>query len=201
MNPLTRNQKISIIFGILSIIATLIGGGIYFNGISIKNSNLNQSPLCTGENCYQNINYNQVIQEEKRIYVSPEKKLIRANLSDYSFPLKIINERREDYNNIGLLVYVPVEFGVYRVMIEPMDKSEVINKYNNSLQIMMPCYGEPIGEDYVGVCFIESVYSTETKDYKVTLNTRDYPNDFYIKFGLTRLDGNLTNIFRSFGVE
>ncbi|MCK9595758.1 hypothetical protein M0R19_01055 [Candidatus Pacearchaeota archaeon] len=199
MNKWTRNQKIAIIGVIISIIGIVIGGA-YINTNSIKNSDFNQSPTCVGDNCQQNTNY---FQDEKEIYVTPEKRLIRANMSDYSFTLKIVNERNEDYNNIGLLYSVPADYGVYRVMIKPKDETERISKYNNSLQIMLPCYGEPYEGEYWMVCFIESVNRKDEKEYEITINTRNYNNDFEINFGLIDISKypRLINIFRGFGVE
>lgn len=198
---LTRNQWIAIIVGGLTIIGALIAGSIYITLNAVKNSNFNQSPVCVGDNCQQNINY----EEEKEIYVTPEKKLIRANMADYSFPLKIINERDEDYNDIGLVFVLPGDFGstMPPIMIEPKDRSEIISKYNNTMQLSLPYVGVQNGDIYPFVCFIESVYKKEIKEYKVTINTRGYDKDFYIEFGLINISKNpeLVNIFRSFGAE
>lgn len=181
----------------------VLGEGDIGNSQENINSFFDKSPQCVGENCQQTINYNQINQEVESIYVSPAKKLIKTNMSDYSFPFKIVNEKSEDFNDVGLIYIVPADYGIYRVMIKPKDETEQIKKYNNSLQIMLPCFGWQDGDNYLGVCDIESVYKLETKEYTITVNTRNYSKDFFIEFGLIDLaqQPQLKEIFRGFGVE
>jgi hypothetical protein len=173
---LTKNK----IIGILLIILALISGVIAIYSFIIKpNADANS------------------------VYVSPEKKLIKSNMADYSFPLKIVNEKSEDFNDIGLKYTVPADYGIYRIMIKPKDETERIGKYNNSLQIMLPCFGWQEGDKYISICDIESIYKLEIKEYEVTINTRDYNADFFIEFEIMNLSQQpqLKDIFKSFGDE
>jgi len=200
MNKWTRNQKIAILIGILTIIGVLIAGSIYLNSNVVKDSNFNQSPVCVGENCKQTTNY---IQEEKELYLSPNKKLIKPNMADYVFPFKIVNEKNQDFNDVALVILVPESFGMYRIMVEPIDKTEKIVKYNGSMELMLPGYGFPKDGYYWCIYNIESIYARETKEYSIKVNTRDYPEEFFMIFKWTSLSDNsqLKEMFKGFGVE
>ena len=142
-------------------------------------------------------------EETEPIYVSPSKKLIRANLADYSFPLKIVNEMDQDYNDIALKNSIPVSYSNVRIMIVPKDETEVIRRYNNSFQIMMPAYGRPEDDMFVRYYFIESIYNREIKEYSVTVNTRGYDEDFFIEFEIINLSESpdLIEWFKAFGAK
>lgn len=163
------------------------------------NSSSTQSPQCIGNNCQQIITYTQINTEEKSVYTSPAKKLIKANMSDYSFPFKIINELPRDFNDVGLMYVIPVDYGMQQIMIMPRDRTERVTK--DFFQIMLPCIGWPKDDKYIGVCDIESIYKLEIKEYEITINTRNYGKDFYMEFELINLSQypQLKEGFRGFG--
>ena len=140
---------------------------------------------------------------EKELYLSPSKKLIKPNMGEYNFPFEIVNERAEDFNDVALVVIVPENFGMYRIIIEPVDKSEKIVKYNGSMEIMLPGIGYPSNGYYFCIYDIESIYKHERKKFIVKVNTREYNDEFFMYFKWTYLNEspNIKNFFEGFGVE
>lgn len=91
-NKLPKWQKISLIIGVLGLI--LAGNQTNYQKI-IVNSSLNQSPICIGQNCDQNITYNINSQEAEssvgKLILSPLVENITTSKWDIEFPMTISN--------------------------------------------------------------------------------------------------------------
>jgi hypothetical protein len=183
---------------IIPIAAAIVIAVIYNDaGISQQINGDNNVQIVDGENITIN-SYT-----EKELYLSPSEKLIKPDMAIYEFPLKIVNELPRDFNDVGLVIIFPEKFGMHRIMVEPVDKSEKIVKYNGSLEIMMPGYGfSSDGYNYY-IYDIESIYKRETKNYIVKVDTRDYDEEFYMYFKWTDLNETpeLKEVFKGVGVE
>ena len=200
----TKREKI-ILF--LKIVAIILGANVIINinHPTMSNLTLNDSVACQGENndCAKEKNYITITQEKKEVYVSPEKRLIKPNSSDYSFTLKIVNEKNEDINDVALAYFIPADYGDERIIIEPKDKTERITKYNGLVQISQVGLGWRQGDKLVHVYDIESIYKKDTKEYEVRVNTRGYDKDIFIEFGIINLTEypSLREMFKEAGSE
>lgn len=199
---LTKNKGVVILIILIGLVSSVYAfWSNSENKVSNVNTSIDQSPQCVGKNCQQIITYKQIHQEEKSIYVSPAKKLIKVNMAEYRFPLKIVNEMGKDLNDVGLEVSFPVDLGAQNVMIRPREATEFIKK--RSVSIMLPCIGQPKNGIHTQICDIESIYKLEIKEYEIGINTREYHSDFFIEFKLVDLSQQpeLKEIFRGFGME
>lgn len=200
---------------VLPLLVVIVGGLIVYyltvgsnmdkenNSVNINDSNLENSPIITDSpgTIVGDVIINNA--PEKELYLSPNKKLIKPDMADYVFPFKIVNEKNQDFNDVALVILVPEDFGMYRIQVDPLDKNEKIVKYNGSMEIMLPGIGFQKDGYYWCIYNIESIYARETKEYSITVNTRDYSHEFNMIFKWTSLSENpkLKEFFKGFGVE